>query len=132
MVTIIQCISAEGVKVPLFIIFRETKYHIRNLIYVEPESNRMFPYFRNEWTNGTLWEKCFKNFEKHTKISNTNEQRLFLFFRYKLDHIIGLISLPAHATYLLQPLDVRLFSPLFNAYCRKLDTWRAAGNKNIN
>lgn len=44
------------------------------------------------------------------------------FLCYCLDNNIRVLCLPPHSTYLLQPLDVGVFSALQKAYAKKVNT----------
>jgi hypothetical protein len=75
-----------------------------------------------------------EHFDFHTRTRSAGRPRLLLidghashisyeFCRFALEHNIHLISLPAHSTHLLQPLDVGLFGPLQHFYGKAADDY---------
>lgn len=59
--------------------------------------------------------------EKRLLIMNCHSSYCSIeFFRFTRNHNVGLVCLPLHSTHFLQPLNVRIFKPLADAYCLKL------------
>jgi len=54
------------------------------------------------------------------------------FIEYCISHRVVVYCLPSHATHLLQPFDVGIFSPLQNAYGKEVDRLTRFGNVAIN
>lgn len=92
--------------------------------------NWVFAVSPNGWTNqdiGLEWlKRCF---EPHTRPQNANQKRLLLvdghnshtslaFTEFAEKNGIVLLCFPAHATHLLQPLDVSIFGPLKSEYSK--------------
>ena len=53
------------------------------------------------------------------------------FIRFCMDHNILVLLLPLHSTHLMQPFDVRIFSPLKNRMSEELDKILRYGYSNI-
>lgn len=61
-----------------------------------------------------------------------DSHKLYEFITFCEEHGIILLCLPPHSTYLVQPLDVGVFSPLKTAYCHEIDVLSKARRDNIN
>jgi hypothetical protein len=87
----------------------------------------------NGWTDNYLGLKWFEeHFHPYTKITTgTLGWRILVYdghqshitasvIRFCIKHRIALLCLPAHSTHILQPLDLKLFSPLQTVYQKEL------------
>ncbi|KAF3910067.1 hypothetical protein ABW20_dc0102818 [Dactylellina cionopaga] len=130
--TAIECINAEGWCLPPFLIVQGV-YHLANW-YTEgnlPPDWVIKPTF-NGWTNNETGLQWIKHFNRHTASRTKGVYRMLVidgheshisaeFETFCKDRKIIKISLPAHASHLLQPLDVGCFSALKRAYGRELE-----------
>jgi hypothetical protein len=144
-ITILECISAAGKILPPTVIFKgktlQQQHFPDDLDFL---NNWNFSCSEKGWTShqiALIWLKTV--FIPLTEPENKNEPRLlildghgshmteeFLFECY--NNNIFLIFLPAHASHVLQPLDVAVFSPLKYAYRRFIsDLASIADSSNI-
>jgi len=126
-VTVIECISATGQKIPPYVIFKG-EHLMTHWTSTSPPPGWMFAVNHNGWTNNLHGLKWLYHFDQHTKLSldTPDEYRLLLcdghdshisaaFVGYCLQNRIALVLLPPHSSHILQPLDVGVFSPLKKA-----------------
>ncbi|RYC78589.1 hypothetical protein BFJ63_vAg18538 [Fusarium oxysporum f. sp. narcissi] len=131
-ITAIAAINAEGQSIAPFII-GSGQYHLANWYR---ESNLppdwVIATSQNGWTNNELGLEWLKHFDRSTtKRSNARYRLLILdgheshhsvkFERYCQDHKIITLCMPAHASHLLQPLDVGCFAVLKKAYGQEIE-----------
>ena len=127
-VTVIECISATGQKIPPYVIFKGENL-MAHWMSISPPEGWMFAVNHKGWTNnlhGMAWLCHFNQHTKHLLTSPEDEYRFLLcdghdshisaaFVGYCLQNCIALVLLPPHSSHLLQPLDVGVFSPLKKA-----------------
>jgi hypothetical protein len=131
-ITAIPAINAEGQSIPPFII-GAGQYHLANWYR---DSNLpgdwVIATSQNGWTNNELGLEWLKHFNRSTAKRSVSLYRLLIldgheshhsvdFERYCQDHKIITLCMPAHASHLLQPLDIGCFSVLKNAYGREIE-----------
>src|SRR6478736_5708502 len=131
-ITVIQAISAEGQSIAPFII-GAGQYHLANWYR---ESNLppdwVIATSQNGWTNNKLGLEWLKHFDQSTTNRSTGPYRLLIldgheshhsadFERYCEEKKIITLCMPAHASHLLQPLDVGCFAVLKKAYGREIE-----------
>ena len=131
-ITVIQAINAEGQAIAPFII-GSGQYHLANWYR---ESNLppdwVIATSQNGWTNNELGLEWLKHFDRSTTNRSTGPYRLLIldgheshhsadFERYCQEHKIITLCMPAHASHLLQPLDVGCFAVLKKAYGREIE-----------
>jgi hypothetical protein len=86
----------------------------------------------NAWTNNDIGYEWIQDFDKHTKHHIKGRYRLLIvdrheshilakFQRYCKDHEIIALCMPAHASHLLQPLEVGCFSLMKMSYWRHIE-----------
>ena len=125
--TAIACISAARWAIPPFLILA-VKYHLSSW-YQEYGIPRdwAIAVSNNGWTNNEIDLQWLEHFDKHTKDRTVGTYRMLIldgheshgsasFDRACMKKNIIPLYLPAHASHLLQPLDVGCFGPLKNAY----------------
>jgi len=130
-VTVIECISASGISIPLYIIFKGENL-VSTWIPPSPPPGWTFTTNTSGWTNNFHGMNWIKHFDLHTKtrLSSSDEYRLFLcdghdshvsaaLSAYCLQHRIVLCLLPPHSSHILQPLDVGIFAPLKMALSKR-------------
>jgi hypothetical protein len=136
-VTLIECVSAMGIRLPAFYIYAEAA-HYKGLHSNESiASETVVAYTDNGWTKDYVVLEWLQNhFNKSTMPSRQKKTRLLLcvnhsshdnyeFYEHCLTNNIALLFCPTHATQILQPLDVGVFSPL-DRYCgHEVDNWKA-------
>ncbi|KAM5529314.1 transposase [Fusarium oxysporum f. sp. phaseoli] len=131
-ITVIQAINAEGQSIAPFII-GAGQYHLANWYR---ESNLpgdwVIATSQNGWTNNELGLEWLKHFDRSTKDRSVGSYRLLIldgheshhsieFERYCEENKIITLCMPAHASHLLQPLDVGCSGPLKKAYGREIE-----------
>ena len=131
-ITAIQAINAEGQSIPPFII-GSGQYHLANW-YRECDlpGDWVIALSENGWTNNQLGLDWLRHFNRSTKDRSVGCYRLLIldgheshhsaeFMRYCEENKIITLCMPAHASHLLQPLDVGCFGPLKKAYGREIE-----------
>ncbi|KAM5527127.1 transposase [Fusarium oxysporum f. sp. phaseoli] len=131
-ITAIQAVNAEGQAIAPFII-GAGQYHLANW-YRECDlpGDWVIATSQNGWTNNQLGLEWLKHFDRSTtKRSNARYRLLILdgheshhsvdFERYCKENKIITLCMPAHASHLLQPLDVGCFAVLKKAYGREIE-----------
>jgi hypothetical protein len=140
--TVIECINSKGWCLPPFVIV-QGQYHLANWTTESgfPKDWVIKP-TPNGWTNNETGLDWIKHFDKHTKGCTKDVYRMLIidgheshlsaeFDEYCKDNKIMTISMPAHSSHLLQPLDVALYSPLKRAYGDKINLFIKASVKHI-
>ncbi|RFN55658.1 hypothetical protein FIE12Z_55 [Fusarium flagelliforme] len=131
-ITAIEAINAEGQSIPPFII-GAGQWHLANW-YRECDlpGDWVIALSDNGWTNNQLGLDWLKHFDRSTKDRSVGSYRLLIldgheshhsaeFMRYCEENKIITLCMPAHASHLLQPLDVGCFGPLKKAYGREIE-----------
>ena len=138
-VTVIECISAAGHKIPPYVIFKG-----QNLMTSWLPENRppgwMFAANASGWTNNYHGMKWIKHFDVSTSetLPSPDEYRLLLcdghdshisadFVSFCIQNRIDLLLLPPHSSHLLQPLDVGVFAPLKHAISKQISRLLRSG-----
>ncbi|KAF4470852.1 hypothetical protein FALBO_2237 [Fusarium albosuccineum] len=131
-ITVIQAINAEGQSIAPFII-GAGHYHLANW-YQECDlpGDWVIATSKNGWTDNELGLEWLKHFDQATSNRSVGAYRLLIldgheshhsadFERYCKEHKIITLCMPAHASHLLQPLDVGCFAVLKKAYGREIE-----------
>ncbi|KAG7001680.1 hypothetical protein FocnCong_v011390 [Fusarium oxysporum f. sp. conglutinans] len=131
-ITVIQAVNAEGQSIAPFII-GSGQYHLANW-YRECNlpGDWVIALSENGWTNNQLGLDWLQHFDRSTKDRSVGSYRLLIldgheshhsieFERYCEENKIITLCMPAHASHLLQPLDVGCFGPLKKAYGREIE-----------
>ncbi|KAJ0150407.1 Periostin [Fusarium oxysporum f. sp. albedinis] len=131
-ITAIEGVNAEGQSIPPFII-GAGQYHLANW-YQECDlpGDWVIALSENGWTNNQLGLNWLKHFDRSTSKRTNSRYRLLIldgheshhsveFEEYCKENKIITLCMPAHASHLLQPLDVGCFEPLKKAYSREID-----------
>jgi hypothetical protein len=131
-VTVIQGVNSRGWPIPPFIIFAGV-YHL-SCWY---QGNDLLPGSKitlsdNGWTTNAIGVDWLEHFDEYTKDRTVGVNRLLILdgheshdsLKFQLlckEKNILTLCMPAHASHLLQPLDVGCFAPLKRAYGREVD-----------
>jgi hypothetical protein len=131
-ITVIEGINAEGQSIPPFII-GAGKDHLANW-YQECDlpGDWVIALSENGWTDNKLGLEWLKHFDRATAKRTNSRYRLLIldgheshhsieFEEYCKENKIITLCMPAHASHLLQPLDVGCFGPLKKAYGRQIE-----------
>jgi hypothetical protein len=131
-ITVIQAINAKGQSIPPFII-GAGQYHLANW-YRECDlpGDWVIATSPNGWTNNNLGLEWLKHFDRSTAKRSVGLYRLLIldgheshhsadFERYCKENKIITLCMPAHASHLLQPLDVGCFAVLKKAYGQQIE-----------
>jgi hypothetical protein len=131
-ITVIEAINAEGQSIPPFII-GAGKDHLANW-YEECDlpGDWVIALSENGWTNNNLGLEWLKHFDRATSKRTNSRYRLLILDGHESHHSVEFegyckenkiitLCMPAHASHLLQPLDVGCFGPLKKAYGREIE-----------
>jgi len=125
-VSLIAYCSADGRKLPLWVIFKGVKMRTDWLSYLPPGSGIAMT--ENGWTDNEIGYEWFeRQFEPETRKTLKGKYRLLILdghashistkvIKFCIAHNIILLCLPPHSTHLLQPEDIGLFGPLSTYY----------------
>ena len=140
--TVIECINSSGWCIPPFVIVKGV-YHLSNWTTESgyPDDWVIKPTL-NGWTNNETGLDWIQHFDKHTKSRSTGGYRMLIidgheshisaeFDQYCKDNNIVTVSMPAHSSHILQPLDVALYSPLKRAYGHQINLFIRASINHI-
>ncbi|KIL61811.1 hypothetical protein M378DRAFT_82050, partial [Amanita muscaria Koide BX008] len=125
LVTVIECVCADGSNIRPGFVFAGTKMHQEWF----DEENILVALSENGWTSNFIGAEWFeKVFVPQAKARNASAQPILLIYDGHRSHEtvrlrqlaevhgIHLFCLPAHTTHRLQPLDVGIFGPLQRAW----------------
>ena len=142
-VSIIECIGSRGCQIPPLIILKGKE---QQAVWYQ-ESNLPQEWHiatsQNGWTTDKIGLHWLKEvFEPYSKQYSTGSKRLLIldghsshlsadFDDFCKKNAIICLCMPAHASHLLQPLDVGVFGPLKRAYGKLLEDMMIAGNNHI-
>jgi hypothetical protein len=131
-ITVIQAINAEGQAIEPFII-GAGQYHLANW-YQEAilSGDWVIATSQNGWTNNQLGLDWLKHFDRSTTKRSNSRYRLLILDGHESHHSADVekyckankiitLCMPAHASHLLQPLDIGCFGPLKKAYGREIE-----------
>jgi hypothetical protein len=125
-VTVIQGVSAAGWTIPPYIILK-AKHHQAAWYSEDIPKDWILAVSENGWTTNEHGIEWLKHFNSYTKARCIGSWRLLILDGHESHHSVEFLSLckenrilalcmPAHASHILQPLDVGCFSPLKRAY----------------
>jgi hypothetical protein len=125
-VTVIQGINAAGWAIPPYLILK-AKHHQSTWYSEDIPNNWVIGVSDNGWTTNVHGVEWLKHFNSYTKNRCVGRWRLLIFDGHESHHSVEFLDLckqnrilalcmPAHASHILQPLDVGCFSPLKRAY----------------
>src|SRR6478735_8016307 len=131
-ITVIEGVNAEGQLIPPFII-GAGKDHLATW-YEECDlpGDWVIALSENGWTNNNLGLEWLKHFDRVTAKRTNSRYRLLILDGHESHHSVEFegyckenkiitLCMPAHASHLLQPLDVGCFRPLKKAYGRQIE-----------
>ncbi|KKA21789.1 hypothetical protein T310_4188 [Rasamsonia emersonii CBS 393.64] len=125
-VTIIETVSSKGIHIPPVIILKAASQQAA--WYQEPTLSKdwWIATSENGWTTDEIGLRWLKEvFEPYSRRYTTE------FDTFCKENAIVCLCMPAHASHLLQPLDVGVFGPLKRAYGKLLEKRMIAGNNHI-
>lgn len=142
LVTVIECISADGSCLAPFFVFKSAAHPPRvdaNWVWANGPSDARYSASATGWTDSELGVEWISYFDEATAELADGPRLLIVdghgshisydFIVYAMHHNITLLCLPPHSTHILQCLDVGIFSPLQHRYARVVeDNCPAAGN----
>jgi hypothetical protein len=137
-VTLIAAVNAGGWLVPPFFIFKG-KTHNQSWYHNNPKDWRI-AVTDNGWTTNEVGVAWLQHFIEHTTQRTVGGYRLLIIDGHESYNLIRFqdickqnniitLCMPAHASHILQPLDVSCFSPLKRAYKKEVGT---LANSHIN
>ena len=130
MVTVIECICADGTSIDPFFIFKSAGEPPRvNASWVcnDGPAEARYAASSTGWSDNELGVEWIQYFDqatspkallgtRHLVFDGHGSHLSYNFIKYAFDNTIKLICLPPHATHILQGLDVVIFGPLQRAY----------------
>src|SRR5277367_6310351 len=138
-VTVIECVSATGEKIPPYVIFKGERL-MSSWFPKQLPKGWKFAVNTMGWTNNFHGLKWIEHFDDVTKsqLQSPHDYRLLVcdghdshistdFVPYCIHHHIDLILLPSHFSHLLQPLDVRVFLPLKHTVSTQISRFIRSG-----
>lgn len=141
--TVIECISATGEKIPPYVIFKGQNL-MSNWLPKPMPKGWMFAANASGWTNNYHGMKWIEHFESATQkqLQSPDDYRLLLcdghdshvsadFVSFCIHNRIDLLLLPPHSSHLLQPLDVGVFSPLKHTISKQISRFVRSGISRI-
>jgi hypothetical protein len=140
--TAIECISAAGEFLPLFLILSGTLHMAQWYQVKELDPRTAIIPISSGYSNDEISLEWIKHFDKHTAKKVVGSKRLLIldghgshhtieFIQYCDEHNIIPFGLPPNLTHLLQPLDVVVFQPLKHYHAKALDVIVRDGLVNI-
>lgn len=139
-ISLLACACADGTTTPPALIYQGTSNDLQSS-WVDDLQEGEEAYFtssENGWTCNALGIAWLRKFHKDTVKKARNRRRLLIIDGHS-SHInwefitladslnILILIMPPHTTHRLQPLDVGLFGPLQQSYCRHLDEFSFDG-----
>ncbi|KAF4490738.1 Pogo transposable element with ZNF domain [Colletotrichum fructicola Nara gc5] len=140
--TVIECINSGGWCIPPFVIVKGV-YHLASWTTESGfPGNWVIKPTANGWTDNQTGLDWIKHFDKHTKNRTKGVYRMLIidgheshlsaeFDDYCKQNNIITVSMPAHSSHLLQPLDIALYSPLKRAYGDEINLFIRASINHI-
>lgn len=138
-ISLLACVCADGSALPPALIYQGASNDLQSS-WIEDLNETNEAYFTssaNGWTCDALGLAWLRLFDRHTRVKGSRRRLLILdghsshinwAFVMLADSLRILIAvLPPHTTHRLQPLDVGLFSPLAQAYTKRLDAYTHGG-----
>lgn len=130
-ITVLACLSASGLYVQPFIIFKGERARSCNM-HDFPEA--FYSSTKTGWMDGETFLSFVQVFAKHLRVNNiTLPVLLYLdghsshlsydVAKYCKENGIILYCLPPHSSHAMQPLDVGFFGPLKNKWHKELQEW---------
>ncbi|KAF4547211.1 Hypothetical protein D9617_52g060320 [Elsinoe fawcettii] len=140
-VTVIEGINARGWSIPPFVILCG-KVCLITWYQTGIPSDWRLAISDKGWTNDELSLDWIKHFHQHTDLTRKSKWRLLIFdghgshmtteFKeFCLQNNILTLCMPAHSSYILQPLDVSCFAPMKKAYGQQVEAKMRLGNNHI-
>ena len=128
-ITLIACINAMGWSIPPFFILK-AKHHDKAWYVNNPKDWRI-GVSKNGWTTNELGLEWLKHFIHHTEAATVGSYRLLIIDGHESHQSLEFQNLceeskiialymPPHASHILQPLNVRCFAPLKQAYKKEI------------
>lgn len=139
-ISLLACVCADGTTTPPALIYQGASNDLQSTWVddVEEGDKAYFTSSTNGWTCNALGLAWLRRFHQDTVKKGQNRRRLLILDGHS-SHInwafvtladslrILILILPPHSTHRLQPLDVGLFDPLQQAYCKALDEFSFDG-----
>ena len=142
-ITVIECISAIGEKIPPYVIFKGQNL-MTSWFPQNPPNGWKFAANATGWTNNFHGMKWIEHFDAVTRkqLQSPDDYRLLIcdghdshisakFVSFCIHNHIDLILLPPHSSHLLQPLDVGVFQPLKRAISTQISRLIRSGIRRI-
>lgn len=130
-ITAVCCMSATGVYVPPALIFPRKR--MNHLLFKDSVPGTLNLVTETGYMNSDLFLEWLKHFVHHTKPSqddpvllvadNHSSHCSLSAVLYLRKHHVTFLTLPPHASHVIQPLDKGFFGPLKTAYAAEAEKW---------
>ena len=134
-ISLLACVCADGTALPPVLIYQGASNDLQNswIQDLNEEDKIYFIASENGWNSDALGLVYLRIFDKHTH--QKESRRRLLIVDGHSSHVnwafvtladtlrILLLIFPPHTTHRLQLLDIGLFSPLVQAYTKRLDAY---------
>lgn len=130
-ITAVCCMSATGVYVPPALIFPRKR--MNHLLFKDSPPGTLNLVTETGYMNSDLFLEWLKHFVHHTKPSqddpvllvadNHSSHCSLSAVLYLRKHHVTFLTLPPHASHVIQPLDKGFFGPLKTAYAVEAEKW---------
>ncbi|XP_068085591.1 uncharacterized protein [Anabrus simplex] len=130
-VTVVCCFSPTGIFIPPAIIFPRKRMNVQ--LYQDAPEGTLPLISDSGYMNTELFLDWLKHFEQFVKPSEEDPVLLIMdnhishcsldAVMFCRDKFITLLTLPPHASHMLQPLDKGFFGPLKSAFSTECDKW---------
>jgi len=138
-ISLLACICADGSALPPALIYQGSSGDLQNtwIDDLHEEDEAFFASSENSWSSDAFRLAWLRLFDRNT-CQKGSRKRLLIVDGHSSHVNMGLVTLaddlrillfilPPHTTHRLQPLDVGLFSPLSQAYSKRLDAYTHGG-----
>ncbi|MCO5592019.1 hypothetical protein L7F22_046013 [Adiantum nelumboides] len=132
--TVLCCVNATGHAIPSYYIFKGHRITCNYIQYCEPCSAMAMQ--KKAWMTGELFHAWLEHFDNAITLSIGKSSRHLLILDGHGSHVsmdvvakaqdsgIYIITLPAHTSHKLQPLDVSVFKSLKVQFWKERDIWQ--------
>jgi DDE superfamily endonuclease len=135
----LACICADGSALPPALIYQGASNDLRSswIEDVNKGNKVLFTSSENGWSSDAFGLTWLRRFHQQTQHKGSRQRLLIVdghsshinwgFITLADSFRILIAVLPSHTTHRLQPLDIGLFSPLAQAYIKRLDAYNHGG-----
>ncbi|KAI5082720.1 hypothetical protein GOP47_0002463 [Adiantum capillus-veneris] len=131
--TILCCVNAIGEAIPSYYIFKGSRITTNYIRFCEPGAAMAVQ--KKAWMTGELFQAWLKHFDDAISLQGKENRHLLVLDGHG-SHVslevvakakesgIDIVTLPAHTSHKLEPLDVSVFKPLKVQFRKERDKWQ--------